>query len=72
VSARLKNKFHALLKILVANALAAPMRGVGLMVQESEPHMSNYFEPAQLQQTTQTESQYQDFPEQARIKTSSR
>jgi hypothetical protein len=36
------------------------MRGVGLTVQESESHMSNYFEPAQLQQTTQTESQDQD------------
>jgi hypothetical protein len=38
VSAPLRNKFHALLKTSVANALAAPMRGVGLTVQESEPH----------------------------------
>jgi hypothetical protein len=60
VSAPLRNKFHALLNISVANALAAPMRGVGVTVQESEPHMSNYFEPAQVQQTIQTESQDQD------------
>jgi hypothetical protein len=60
VSAPLRNKFHAALKISVANALAAPMRGVGLTVQENEPHMSTHFEPAQPQQTTQTESQDQD------------
>jgi hypothetical protein len=31
----LRNKFHAALNISVANVLAAPMRGVGLTVQEN-------------------------------------
>jgi hypothetical protein len=33
------------------------MREVGLVVQESEPHMSESFDQAQVIQTTQTESQ---------------
>jgi hypothetical protein len=50
-------RFHAFLKSSIANALAPVMREAGLAVQESEPHMSAYFDQAQVIQTTQTESQ---------------
>jgi hypothetical protein len=50
-SAPLRNRFHAFLKSSVANELAPAMREAGLAVQESEPHMSAYFDQAQVIQS---------------------
>jgi hypothetical protein len=56
-SAPLRNKFHAFLKISVADTLAAPMRAAGLAVHAREPHMSAHFDPAPASHTHQSQSQ---------------
>jgi hypothetical protein len=54
-SAPLRNKFHAFLKISVADTLAAPMRAVA--VHAREPHLSAHFDPVPASHTHQSQSQ---------------